>query len=306
MHMNSAMPLLNEDRPEFERILDEALRTEDTRSALAENGTRLTSEQLRTLALGATAAITACAATEYQQYLKVREQARDASLPAHEENGGGTGTGIAGAVGQVTTAEPAGAGLVAVVAVLTPVLAAIAAIIFLSVGYSLQLVSPEPSIAPPLRTAGWFFAILAAAGVAIGVIAMVLTASRNPAADADDVRVARSPEVAAAKDAWRRALLERGVRPFIHQAVAEASAQEVHGLPVPSQNGTRAEPPPSRHPRLGYSRPGFSSPNPDDPTVRRRGPEFSSPEYTSPDFSSPDFDTGVEEGGDRPDAERAP
>lgn len=314
MHMNSAMPLLNEDRPDFERILDEALRTEDTRSALAESSTHLNSEQLRTLALNRTAAITACAATEYQQYLKVREQVRESSPTWHEEHGHGTSTststsgGIAGAMGQVTS-EPTdtrtGAGLVAIVAVLAPILAGIAAIIFLGIGYSLELVTPEPSIAPPLRTAGWFFAVLAAAGVVVGMIAMVVTALHNPAADAENVRVARSPEVAAAREAWHRALLERGVRPFIHQALTEAEAAARNAGEHPSRNGS-AETPPSRHPRLGYSRPGFSSPNPDDPTASRRGPEYSSPEYTSPDFSSPDFDTGAEEGSDHPDAERAP
>lgn len=67
MHMNSVPQyLLNEDRTEYERILDEALRSAPHRPELAAVGQRLTLEQLRTMALGATAIITAAAATEYQ------------------------------------------------------------------------------------------------------------------------------------------------------------------------------------------------------------------------------------------------
>lgn len=313
--MNSATHLMNEDRPEFERVLDEALRAEDTGDALAGAGAQLNTEQLRTLALNATAAIAACAATEYQHYVKIREQIRSSSSPLRGRSGGRAGgnltggpggAGLAGTMGEVT--ESTGAGLVAVVTVLTPILAGTASLIFLLVGYSLELLTPEPSIAPPLRTAGWFFALLAAAGLLLGMVALLLTALRNPAADAANARVESSAEVAGAREAWRRALLERGLRPFLHQVLADAAANP-EGFVPPSRNGAGEEPP-SRHPRLGYSRPGFSSPNPDDPGSPRRGPEFSrpeysKPEYSSPDFSSPDFDTGAE-GFDHPDPERAP
>src|SRR5690606_24724709 len=77
MHMNSVpQHLLSEDRQEFERVLDEALRSAPHRPELAAVGQRLNTEQLRTMALGASAIITAAAAAEYQHYVKVREELR--------------------------------------------------------------------------------------------------------------------------------------------------------------------------------------------------------------------------------------
>ncbi|CAM5631542.1 Transmembrane protein OS=Streptomyces glaucescens OX=1907 GN=SGLAU_16780 PE=4 SV=1 [Streptomyces glaucescens] len=77
MQMNSVpQHLLSEDRQEYERLLDEALRSAPHRPELAAAGQRFTTEQLRTMALSATALITAAAATEYQHYVKVREEQR--------------------------------------------------------------------------------------------------------------------------------------------------------------------------------------------------------------------------------------
>lgn len=114
MHMNSAPHLLNEDRPEFERILDEALRTAPDRPDLAAVGQRLNPEQLRTMALNATALITAAAAAEYQNYVKVRSDLRASPRPVRPlreggsaaESGGGA-IGLAATVGEV--AETTGA-----------------------------------------------------------------------------------------------------------------------------------------------------------------------------------------------------
>ena len=77
MHMNSVpQHLLSEDRQDYERILDEALRSAPHRPDLAAVGQRLNPEQLRTMALNATALITAAAATEYQHYVMIREELR--------------------------------------------------------------------------------------------------------------------------------------------------------------------------------------------------------------------------------------
>ncbi|OMI38757.1 hypothetical protein SPAR_14381, partial [Streptomyces sparsogenes DSM 40356] len=81
MHMNSAPHLLIEDRPEFERVLDEALRTADRRADLSGVGQRLTTEQLRTMAMNAAAAIAARAADEYQHYVDAREKLRQPAPP---------------------------------------------------------------------------------------------------------------------------------------------------------------------------------------------------------------------------------
>lgn len=92
MHMNSVpQHLPSEDRQEYERVLDEALRSAPHRPELAAVGQRLNSEQLRTMALNATALITAAATTEYQHYVKVREELRHPASsgpsPATRESG---------------------------------------------------------------------------------------------------------------------------------------------------------------------------------------------------------------------------
>lgn len=77
MQMNSVpQHLNNEDRQEYERILDEALRSAPHHPELAAVGQRLNPEQLRTMALNASALITVAAAAEYQHYVKVREELR--------------------------------------------------------------------------------------------------------------------------------------------------------------------------------------------------------------------------------------
>lgn len=116
MHMNSVpQHLLSEDRQDYERILDEALRSAPHNPELAAVGQRLNSEQLRTMALNATALISAAAATEYQHYVKVREDARRPPTVTPDVRDAGTGepgaTGAAGfAASMGEMAEAAGAG----------------------------------------------------------------------------------------------------------------------------------------------------------------------------------------------------
>src|SRR5689334_24896016 len=95
MHMNSVpQHLQSEDRQEFERLLDEALRSAPSRPELAAVGQRLNPEQLRTMALNATALITEAAAAEYQHYLKIRDELRHPALsaPASPATGGDSTT----------------------------------------------------------------------------------------------------------------------------------------------------------------------------------------------------------------------
>ncbi|MEU5104037.1 MULTISPECIES: hypothetical protein [unclassified Streptomyces] len=302
MHMNSAPHLLIEDRPEFERVLDEALRTADRRADLSGVGQRLTTEQLRTMAMNAAATIAACAADEYQHYVDAREKLRQPAAPdsgpdtvdddefaaADSEGDGGAAGGFVATVGDAAS----GAGLVAVLSVLAPVLAGTAAIIFLLAGYLLRLLDPAPAIAQPMVTAGWLFAVLTAAGLLIATVGLLLTALRNGSrAMRGSARSAQREEVDRAREAWGLALLERGVVPFLRDALADPTAADgSHTSPAPSpaSSPTRPSSPsspssayaPSRTPHLGYSRPGFST---DDDAPKTR------PRYTSPDFTSPDY-----------------
>lgn len=263
MHMTSAPHLLTEDRPEFDRLLDETLRTANDRPELATLGERLNAEQLRTMAMGATALLTAAAAAEYDHYVKVRRERQDEilSTPGTWEEGDGQGS-------------DGGAGVSAVVAVLAPVLAGTAMLIFLLVGYILKMIEPEPAFADTMLTAGWLFGGLTAAALLFAVIGLLVTAVRNSSTEvvADETE-AVPDEVSRAREAWRNALLERGIVPFLRDALADPSAGA--GLPAPRKPGS------GRIPNLGYTRPDFTSPG-----APAEGPR---PGYTSPDFTSPDF-----------------
>jgi hypothetical protein len=363
MHMNSAPQLLPEDRPEFERAVDEALREAGRRPALAAVGEQIGAGQLRVMALSAASAIAAEVAEEYEQYVALRTRLREQSVAeAHfskggpksasaaarsrtdgtedgEQRGGGGGLSLAG-VGE-GVGETSGAGLLAMVSVLVPLLAGTAAVIFLLLGYLLRVVTPEPSIAAPMRGAGWVFAVLAAAGIVVAMAELWLTALRNGAGSrggtapdgrgADgraggasaESRLAR--EVSAARTAWREALLERGIVPFLADALAaqpggqpsregsggdkggdHGGGSRASGAATPEGGGGigAAAPSPAatasasvpeaprteeRTPRLGYSHPDFSSRSPSDGKERDSlRPRYSSPDYSSPDYGGPE------------------
>lgn len=304
--MASAPHLLTEDRPDFDRVLDEALHIvlgdlsvrADTRSSQGRRspggagsplsagsplgtGSPLNAEQLRTLAIAAYDVIGAAAAEEYAAYRTIREQARESARQSAESRDsrkfGFAAMGVAEGAGS-------GAGLVAAMAVLTPILAGSAAVVLLLIGYALEAASPEPGVAAPLRTAGWFFAAVTAGALLLGGIGLVLAALRNGSSAVHDVPDAMPHEVAVARTAWHDALLNRGILPFLDDALADARSGGAAPTAPPARSATRI-------PHLGYSSPDFSSPeDPTDTAVPHfSSPDFSSPDFTSPDFTSPDF-----------------
>ncbi|MEU5087169.1 hypothetical protein [Streptomyces sp. NPDC021356] len=279
MHMNSVpQHLLIEDRQEYERLLDEALRSAPHHLEPGTAGQRLNTEQLRTMALDATALITAAAATEYHHYVKVREDLRRPApaVPASVRESdtaesAGAAAGIAATVGEAV--EPSGAGAAAVVAVLAPVLAGVAAALFLLVGYILKMLDPAPAFAQSLVTVGWVFGAVTAAAILAAGAALLLTALRNRPSPG----TAPHEELVQARAAWQEALLERGILPFLREALAAS------GSVTPYRTDPSA--PSGRMPHLGYGRPGFSSPGDGVPGPR---PSYSSPDFTSPDFGGPE------------------
>lgn len=286
MHMNSVpQHLLSEDRQDYERILDQALRSAPHRPDLAAVGQRLDPEQLRIMALDATALITAAAAVEYQHYVKVREELRrpTPSTPTVQESTPHSpepdldALGLAATVGEAA----ASAGTGAVIAVLAPFLAGAAAALFLLVGYVLKVANPDQAFARTLLTTGWVFGAVTAASILVAAIGLLLTALRNSSsAQRADASGALTTEVARARDAWHEALLERGILPFFREALRDpGAAATARKAPETS---------PSRIPRLGYDRPGFSSPD-SGPAAGTR-PSFTSPDFSSPDFGGPDHE----------------
>ncbi|MFV0128935.1 hypothetical protein ACLGI4_14645 [Streptomyces sp. HMX112] len=266
MHMNSAPHLLAEDRAAYERLVDEALRTAHDRPDPTGPGQRLNTEQLRTMALNASALITAAAAAEYDHYVRVREEAR---APV-----GRSGPASGPAAMEDEPEEGTGAGLGAMITVLAPVLAGTSAVTLLLVGSVLKMLDPPPSFADPLLTAGWFFAAVTVAGLLAAGTGLLLTALRNRPTQLSAEEPGGEPadEVSRAREAWRQALLERGLLPFLREALAGPVTEPVSATP-PRAAG--------RIPKVGYSGPDFSSPN--------EGGRSPRPTYSSPDFSSPDF-----------------
>ncbi|MEU4209881.1 hypothetical protein AB0F13_07755 [Streptomyces sp. NPDC026206] len=293
--MNSAPHLLAEDRPEFERVLDQALRSADQDqeiSALAAAiGQRLNTEQLRTMALSAMTAIAACATAEYQNFVSAREELRARSAAARPQpvaralaHGAGSGSGAAPSPSQASADVPGdeGAGAGAVLAVLAPALAGIAALLFLLIGYVMRTVGSGDSVASQMINVGWWFGAFTAAGVLVAMSGMLRTALRNGRQPEEDAPGADrlTEETDRAREAWRQALLDRGILPFLREALA-------NGPGAPRSSYVRRQPSgPSRTPHLGYSRPGFSSPDSDPSSPTRTG--FTSPDFTGPDFGGPE------------------
>ncbi|MCJ1680021.1 hypothetical protein MTF65_22275 [Streptomyces sp. APSN-46.1] len=175
------------------------------------------------------------------------------------------------------TTEAAGAGLFTVVAVLAPVLSGTAAALFFLIGLVLEMFSAESGSGRTMFAAGWLFVAVAVGAIAVCVVGLLVTALRSsrdqPAPEAARDHEPSEEQVARAREAWRNALLERGIMPFLRDALADPA-------PPRSDASSRA---PGRIPDLGYTRPDFtspsSSPNP------APGPR---PSYTSPDFAGPE------------------
>ncbi|MFF5450791.1 hypothetical protein ACFY40_06010 [Streptomyces sp. NPDC012950] len=213
MHMNVAPHLLTEDRAEYERVLDDALDTAHARPELAGVGTRLTVAQLRAMTLNATALVTSAAASEYDHFVKVREQNRTA----------------VGTRAPVPYDLPGpGAGVVAIVTVMVPVLAGAASVIFLLVGAVVHALAPTVAFGTTLLTAGLVFGSLAAAGLLCAAAGLLVTALRNSPAEVSTGGPPAAPddELSRAREAWRLALLERGILPFLRDALAATNPSD--------------------------------------------------------------------------------
>ncbi|MGV4891907.1 hypothetical protein ACSR0Z_36160 [Streptomyces viridosporus] len=134
----------------------------------------------------------------------------------------------------------------AALAVLTPVLSTAAAAVFLLLGYGLQLAGAQQPLAIALIRAGRVAGAVVVPAAAAAGTALVITAARHRA-------TARHPQLntaslAQAHAAWRQALLERGLLPFLRR--------QLHQPPTP------APPPAQRNTSPGYGSPDFTGPSP--------------------------------------------
>ncbi|MFH9349396.1 hypothetical protein [Kitasatospora sp. NPDC017646] len=277
--MSNPPPLHAEDRPEYERLLGEALRDRTVLAALRAPGA-LTADQLRILALRDADAVNTAAGTEYAHYTALRESLRATPPPPADVE-----PHAPGLVSQLRSTD-GGAGLFPVLTVLTPILAWPAGLVLLLVGYLLRAADSDLLLGRSMVTAGWVALAAGVATMAVGIVGLLLTAVRDGAAAPAGTDPELAAELATARAEWRTALRERGLLPYLHTRLPAAP-----GRPAPGFTGP------------GYTPPAFTSPGSDGftgPEERTDSegrttrptafttPDFTGPGYTPPAFTSPD------------------
>jgi hypothetical protein len=169
----------------------------------------------------------------------------------------------------------------AVFAVLVPVFSGAAAAIFLLIGLVLKMFDIGSAVAQTMITTGWLFGVVTVGAIFVCVAGLVVTAARSrgrPAREAADHH--EGEELRRAREAWRNAVLERGIMPFLREALADPATAYVRQDTDSSPIG--------RIPALGYNRPDFRNRGDDPGPAPPTRPRFSSPDFTSPDFGGPE------------------
>ncbi|MFD9125290.1 hypothetical protein [Kitasatospora sp. NPDC059571] len=282
--MTDAPHLLAEDRPDYERVLDEALRDATILDALRAPEPHLNAEQLRTKAMLAAGDVAAAAAPEYRHYVGLRDDLRH---PAAERAAAGQPGGLGGELSGRLRADD-GAGLFPVLTVLAPILSWSAAALLLLIGYLLRAVRPALPLGRSVVTAGWAAIAVGIAAMAVGIVGLLLTALRDGAARPAGEDPHLADDVEEARLAWHAALRDRALLPYLHRNLDTdpALSPQPAGRPIPPQMLSPGYTPP------GYSSAGFTSPGVEGITDREgrepRTAEFTSPGYTPPGFTGPD------------------
>ncbi|MFF9347857.1 hypothetical protein [Streptomyces sp. NPDC014734] len=283
--MDRSFRLRDEDRADYAAVLDEVIGSAEIQRLLARS--RIGAGQLRVKGLAAGPRVASAAEAEYLSYLALRRRTHDGGQPGGAASLSGPGH-----------QERTGAGLVPVLAVLTPVLAAVAAATFLGLGYVLRLTDSWTVMAATLIDAGWISLGTAALAAVIGVVALYRTAAEHRASGTD-VRAEHSEDLDRAREAWHDALRDAGIRPFLVARLREE--------PVEAEPGRSGAP--DHRPRFSspdFGRPAFGSPDFDSPDFAgpgstggsgSGGPDFGRPDYSGPGFASPGFDGPGSTGG---------
>ncbi|WP_381790625.1 hypothetical protein [Streptomyces niveus] len=232
--MNGSLRLHDEDRADYTTALDDVIGSAEIQRRLERAG--VGASRLRVLGLAAGPRVASAVEPEYRSYLALRQRAGGEAPLIPSLSGPGR-------------QQVDGAGLLPVLAVLTPILALIAAGVFLLLGHGLRFAGSAPAVAHTLVLSGWIslgVGVLTAVG---GVLGLYRTASRHRALG---IRRAPGPssELATARAAWQRQLRE-AIRALLLQYLDEIAP------PAASD---------------------------DEPAVHR--PRFTSPRYTGPDFGT--------------------
>ncbi|WP_432108325.1 hypothetical protein [Streptomyces sp. AA1529] len=227
-------PIGPEERAEYARVVEEALRSGALGEALR-GAPPAAAERLRGWAHEAVEDLWAQAAAEHREWRRARA--------------------VGGSPEAASDAAPRAAGpggdLVAALAVLVPLTAGAAALIFLVLGYLLMFAGVQQAAGASLVVTGWAGAGVAAVTASLGLGRLAVTARRRSGP------ARRSAAEEAARAAWRAALLERAVLPYLHHRLLDAAGP---GAPAGSEGAG----------------------------LRGAGPRFSSPGFDSPGFGGPD------------------
>ncbi|MGV9565118.1 hypothetical protein [Streptomyces sp. NPDC003480] len=194
----------------FERVLEEALDSQQVTEALGRSGGVLGRGQLRAQALRARGPIEASAALEFRELLEAR-----AAAAANAEKTD-AGEALSGALRDRS-------GLLSLMGVLVPTLAAVSALVFLVSGYGFRVLDGRPYIGDGLITAGLIAAAVAVGGMIGDLVYLLVAAARNTPVDQEPASQAPDqPDVPRVHEEWELALLERGVIPFLLGRLEEA------------------------------------------------------------------------------------
>ncbi|WP_399082440.1 hypothetical protein ACGH2B_00895 [Streptomyces sp. BBFR2] len=243
VHMPTNDAFRPPDEADFPQLLERALATREIAEALRRADGDPDAGQLRTEALRSVTVIAAAAQEEYRAYHRFAV-ARAAARPP------------------VRPLTRATGGVLPALGVLVPGLAAVAAAIFLLLGFGLRAVGLQSPLADELIVAGEIAAAVAAVAALCGLLWVLAAAARNrPSASG---RPTAETEAARALTVYREALVTRGLLPFLRARLGDAAGK-------PGAAG----PPVRERPGPGFSAPDFA------------GPHFASPDFTSPDFGGP-------------------
>ncbi|WP_035864258.1 hypothetical protein [Kitasatospora cheerisanensis] len=105
---------------------------------------------------------------------------------------------------------------------MVPIVTGSAAAVFFLLGAVIGPSRPHHALADALRTAAWSTVAAAVASALIGLLGLLFSAARQRTAPPGDPQHAQ--DLAAARTAWRTALLHRGLVPFLLAGLHAADA----------------------------------------------------------------------------------
>ncbi|MFL4902197.1 hypothetical protein ACJ6WF_03225 [Streptomyces sp. MMS24-I2-30] len=210
------------DRADFAQVVLAALDTAEIRGALSTDPTGRAALRLRTWALAAETEIAAAVPDEYGAHVAARAPTDGVRTAPPARN------------------RPTGRDLRLPPAALMPLISALSAAVLLLIGYGLRLAGAATRFAGSVRTAGWTLAVVALAGAGIGLSALSRTVPRTdggpdtrsapgtpprrsaPGQPAGPGGSGAAADAERARQAWRQALLDRGVLPYLRRRLPES------------------------------------------------------------------------------------